>query len=222
METLGTRILTCAALWLTISGCTVTPPQNEQAEHRKADTRLALAQAYLRQGEPNKAWKNLTLAHQYAPNYLATHMALAHYYEHVGEFDRARQEYQDAFKHHPQSGELLNNYGAFICKQGQYVESLAWFAKARQQNDYAHIARNFENAGYCALKAQRPNQAIEYFAKSVLHDPTKARTWLTLVDLEIQYGQVSQAQQHLKHYIARFGENTQALRRQRFIQATSH
>ncbi|SDG95730.1 type IV pilus assembly protein PilF [Vibrio xiamenensis] len=217
MKILPFRLLISAAAWLTLGGCAATSSITQQTQKSKADARIALAEAYLQQGEPSKAWKNLTLARQYSPDSLATQMALAHYYQQVGEMDSAEHQYQQAIERHSQSGELLNNYGAFICKQGRYLESLIWFAKARQQPGYAHIARNFENAGYCALKAQHLSEASDYFAKSVAHDPNRAQTWLTLIDLHIQLEQFIKAQQYLNRYKQRFGQDTHTHKRQGII-----
>ncbi len=53
----------------------------------------------------------------------------------------------------PTDGVHLNNYGAWLCGNGQPAESLAWFDRALADAGYPDRADALANAGRCALRA---------------------------------------------------------------------
>ena len=51
----------------------------------------------------------------------------------------------------PAKGNVLNNYGAWLCGNGRAVEALAWFDRALADPSYTSPASALANAGACAL-----------------------------------------------------------------------
>ncbi|WP_462116639.1 hypothetical protein, partial [Lysobacter xanthus] len=56
-------------------------------------------------------------------------------------------------------GELLNNYGTWLCSNGQAATSLDWFERAAAAPGYATPAGALANAAACALEAGQTPRA---------------------------------------------------------------
>jgi len=78
---------------------------------------------------------------------------------------------------------ILNNYGSFLYEQGRYQEAMQRFSKAVEDTYYAGRSRVFENMGLTALKLNQPEQAIEYFVRTLRLDPKQPQALLELADL---------------------------------------
>ncbi|MFB9134226.1 type IV pilus biogenesis/stability protein PilW [Vibrio olivae] len=187
------------------TGCAnVSSAENAEREN-KANARIALGLAYLKQGDHTKAWQNLLVAQNHAPRYLHTQLALAHYYTQVNELERAESLYLQTLKDHPNNGDVMNNYGTFLCHKKDYQHAERWLLKAIKQRDYVSVATSYENMGLCALKAHHDTNAMTYFAQSVKHDPRHIRAWQHWIALLIQHQRISQAEQQLKTYLTYHG-----------------
>ncbi len=183
-----------------LTGCAAPSAVTTMELEQRADARITLGLAYLAQSQRVKAWENLTLAVGYAPNYHRAQLALAHYYEQVDDAAKAQALYEQALRQHPQNGDLMNNYGAFLCKQHQYHKADQWFHQARQQPGYTQLATSYENAGLCALKAQQTAAARAYFEQAIAHDPHLTQAWQQLIGLDLK----DQAYAKAKHHLADF------------------
>lgn len=82
--------------------------------------------------------------------------------------------YRRAAELAPQRGDVLNNYGAWLCANGSPAEALTWFDRALADRNYASPASALGNAGGCALKAGQPERAVSDLRKALELDPTNA------------------------------------------------
>ncbi|MCW8332542.1 type IV pilus biogenesis/stability protein PilW [Vibrio paucivorans] len=190
-------------------GC-VTVTQDGKPEVKSdpidmAESRITLGLGYLEQGNMLKARENLEIALKHAPSYYRAQLSIAHYYEQVGELDSARNTYRKALRQHPKNGNILNNYGTFLCKQGEYQQADKYFNKAIDQPYYYLVSASYENAAFCALKAGQTDQAKYYFARTIDHDPNRVRSILQLAKLEIEAGEYTEARIKLMQIHQRYG-----------------
>lgn len=79
--------------------------------------------------------------------------------------------YRRAAELAPQRGDVLNNYGAWLCTNGSPAESLMWFDRALTDRTYASPASALGNAGGCALKAGQHERAVSDLRKALELDP---------------------------------------------------
>ncbi len=127
-------LLSNLALLASISmvGCvsvTEGPPKIESDQCDVSESRIELGLGYMGQGNMVRARENLELAVRHAPSYYRARLSMAHYFEQVGEIDEARVTYQKALRLDSKNGNVLNNYGAFLCKQGNYEQADKYFSK---------------------------------------------------------------------------------------------
>lgn len=203
-------------LVLFVSGCTTvthnTQPKVESNDIEKAESRITLGLGYLENGNMVKALENLERASSHAPYYYRTMLSMAHYYDKVGETHKAHQAYQDALDEHDDNGHVLNNYGAFLCKVGEYSKADRYFNQATEAKQYYLVSASYENAGLCALKYRNLYKARQYFIKAVEHDPQRVRSLLQLTRLEIDAGDFSKARIRLAKFHRDYGYQQTSLK----------
>ncbi len=189
-------------------GCvTVTdsPVDSGFDKHKAAEARISLGLSYLESKDMVKARENLEMALSYAPDYYRTLIAIAHFYQAVGDTQKAEDAYRTALRESPKNGDVLNNYGAFLCKIGQYQKADAFFNQAIEQPYYYLIAASYQNAAMCALKSGNRENAEHYFRLSLAHDPYRVVSMLQLSQLEVQNDQYQSARVRLLKFHNRFG-----------------
>lgn len=196
-------------LIIALAGCvTVTETAGNATQSdptEMAEARIALGLGYLENGSMIKARENLEKALQHAPDYYRSQLSIAHYYEAVGENDSARKMYRTALSEHPKNGNVLNNFGTFLCKQGEYDTADQYFRRAVEQPYYYLISASYENAGLCALKAGKTDNAREYFKRAIDHDPNRLLSILQLTKMEIEAGDYTPARLRLMDLNQRYG-----------------
>lgn len=181
------------------------PKINEAALY---NTRLGLA--YLQQGNRSLAKRKLLLAMSQAPDSADVNASMAYFMEKSGDMDKAAQFYQKAMTLAPGAGTQLNNYGAFLCRRGQYREAEKYFMKAVKDVGYDHTAGAYENAGLCVMAVSDDLAATTYFTKALEQDPSRQQSLFELVTLNMKDGKTKEAYAHLQKYSNLF-QNDRAL-----------
>ncbi|MHA7841359.1 MAG: type IV pilus biogenesis/stability protein PilW [Gammaproteobacteria bacterium] len=167
-------------LLLLMVGCaTQTPAASEKNvlaglyDHnpKAAAVNVQLGLAYLKQGDMQRAKRKLLLASKQDGESAIVQDALAYYYEKTGESALAEQHYLAAIQLDPASGDLHNNYGAFLCRQRRFNLAEKEFMQAVADKKYLHTAEAYENAGLCAIDNKQYEDAHYYLEKALQNDP---------------------------------------------------
>ncbi|MDH6026588.1 type IV pilus biogenesis/stability protein PilW [Vibrio splendidus] len=193
---------------LSLVGCvsvTEGPPKIESDPIAMSESRIELGLGYMGQGNMVRARENLELAIKHAPSYYRARLSIAHYYEQVGEVDEARDAYKKALRLDARNGNVLNNYGTFLCKQGEYEQADKYFNRAIDQPYYYLVSASYENAAFCAFKAGEVEQAKYYFSRAIDHDPNRARSVLQLSKIEVSEAEYNDARLRLFQFHQRYG-----------------
>lgn len=209
------RLCFVACLLLTLTGC-ISVSDNQQTEFKPnpvdmSESRIALGLGYLDQGNMPRARENLEQALKHAPDYYRAQLSMAYYYEAVGEAESAAAQYRQALKQHPHNGNVLNNYGTFLCKHGKYNLADIYFNKAIHQPDYYQVASSYENAAFCSLKSGDKAQAKNYFQQAVDHNPNRIRALFQLTQLDIDQKDYTNARQRLLQFQEKWGVHRASL-----------
>ncbi|WP_058499211.1 type IV pilus biogenesis/stability protein PilW [Legionella gratiana] len=155
---------------------------------KAASYNVQLGLGYLKQGDRPRAKKKLLTALEQEPTSPDVNSALAYYFEQTKELDQAEKYYLKAISLTGSGGAQLNNYGAFLCRQGDYKKAEKYFLKAVNDLQYIHTAGAYENAGLCALSVLNEERAMFYFAKALNQDPSRKVSLYELLKLEIKAG----------------------------------
>ena len=124
----------------------ITSPNANTA---KANARMALDD--LKKGYTDTAQERVNLALQQAPYDPVILDIAGYYYEKTGDIDTANRYFFAAVLYAPKSKNIRNNYGAFLCRNGYYAESLKYF----NTGHYSETQNMRENAQYCRAEMQR-------------------------------------------------------------------
>ena len=145
-----TKFLT-ALFFLLISACVSQMPSQNFDRQQAAKARVELGLAYLAQQNVQQAKQNLDKAHAYAPDYYLVHSALAYFYQSQGDAEQAQKAYLKAIDSDNKQGDVYNNYGTFLCANGEFNAAYKQFNSALNSPNYYHQADTYENIALCAL-----------------------------------------------------------------------
>lgn len=186
-------------LFIFLLGCQPKAPHEEQSNpkttnlNKAASYNLQLGLGYLKQGDRSRSKKKLLTALDQAPNSPDVNAGMAYYFEQTNELDRAKKYYLKAVALSSSAGAQLNNYGTFLCRQGEYTKAETYFLKAVKDQQYVHTAGAYENAGLCALAVPDNEKAKLYFTSALNQDPSRRESLYELVKLENKAGNETKA-----------------------------
>jgi type IV pilus assembly protein PilF len=175
------------------------PTPRPKSEVAKINAQLGLA--YLEQKNVQRAKLKLLLAMKQSPESPEPWYSMAYFLEATGNKSEARRHYLKAVQLAPLRGDVHNNYGTFLCHEGQYQESIKHFVIAANIPDYLDPAAAFENAGLCALKMSAYQQASGYFKQALARDPARTFSLLKLATVEAKLGHQEKARELLSQYL---------------------
>lgn len=176
------------------------PTKNQPNFSKAATYNMQLGLGYLKQGDRPRAKKKLLTALEQEPSAPDINAAMAYYLEQTSEFEDARKYYLKAISLSSNSGAQLNNYGAFLCRQGEYKKAESYFLKAVKDSQYIHTSGAYENAGLCVLAIPDTEKAKFYFNKALNQDPSRRESFYELVKLESKDGHNEQAFQLIQQH----------------------
>ncbi len=132
---------------------------------------LTLSAEAFRVGQLDVAEKRARSALKLDPGRADAYVLLAALANQRGADAEAGPLFQKAAELAPQSGDVLNNYGAWLCGHGRAAEALTLFDRAVAAPGYRTPAAALANAGGCALDAGQPERAARDLRRSLALDP---------------------------------------------------
>lgn len=170
------RKLTACLLGLLLAGCASQPVQTEFDRSEAVKARVNLALAYLEQHDFPKARENIDKALAHNEKDYLPHSVLAYYYQLVGEVENATNAYDKALSLSQSHPDVLNNYGTFLCKQGNFDEAYRQFETALESKQpYYHQADTLENIALCAYSTKHHEKQHDAMRRLEKLSPEKAQ-----------------------------------------------
>lgn len=152
-----------------------TAPGGEDPLRYRAKVHTELGANYFQRGQMSVALEELREAIRLDPKYGVAHSILGLVHADLGEFAKADAAFQQAITVAPTEGDIRNNYGSYLCRQGRPKDGLEQFDAALRQPLYQTPQVALENAGSCALAASMIRPAEAYFARLVQIQPFYSR-----------------------------------------------
>lgn len=158
---------------------------------RRASVRLQLAASYFAQRDFRIALEEAQLAVQADPTLADAHALLALVHAELDQRAEAEASFGRALRLAPDSPEIANNYGWFLCRTGRSREAMTQFDRAVSNRMYATPALALLNAGVCLLDQRDLRGAEGYLRRAFELDAASpmikyqlARVYLALGELE--------------------------------------
>jgi len=182
--------------------CQTIPNTNEgKKKITAAQINARLGMAYFERHDLQRAKQKFLLALDEAPTIPETWYSMAYFLENTGNKAKAKEYYLKAVQLSPGRGDVLNNYGTFLCRTGEYHNAINQFVKATQDPAYLGQAAAYENAGLCALKIPNKNKAGQFFERALSEDPNRSVSLIELAELNFKDHQYKQARTKLNAFL---------------------
>lgn len=179
----------------------VRDPDSVRRQVRLQDL-LALAARDMQVGNLDAAERKVREALKLAPESPDALVLLAGIDERRGRTQQAGESFRRAAEQAPQRGDILNNYGAWLCQQGRPAESLVWFDRALQAPGYATPAESQANAGGCALDAGQFERAERDLRAALTTLPGNPVALEAMAQLSFRQGRFMEARAFAERRIA--------------------
>lgn len=198
---------------LLLGGCASTPndDDNDSSARRAAELNTQLGREYMSRGQYEIALEKLKKAVASDDDFAPAHTMLAVLYETLGETDNARRHYEKALRAAPESGDVNNNYGSFLCRNGDARGADRYFETALKDPFYRTPAVAMANAGSCALGRGDMDKAETYLRQSLAYDPDFPDALLALAGLNYEKGDYFRARAFLQRYESAGAMNPESL-----------
>lgn len=181
-------------------GSSNTIPEEYEPE-KAAEINLNLGIAYIQRGQYDIAMNRLGKALAQDPNYADAHNAIAALFERLGQNLEAQKHYEKAIALKPLGSDIQNNYGQFLCKQGEWQAADAHFMKAVENPLYRTPDIPYINAGICAYNHDDFSKAENYFRKALKFRPNQPVALFQMAQLNYTIKHYSVALDYLHRFL---------------------
>jgi type IV pilus assembly protein PilF len=186
-----------------VTACTSniqTDDANETKIEKAAKINTLLGIEYMRRGRHDISLQKFKKALRLNKYSADAHNAIAVLYQALKVDDKARIHYKIAVKLKPKDSDILNNYGQFLCKEGDWKGAEKHFLKALENPVYQQPEIPYTNAGLCALKHNYFYQAESYFRKALQKNPKFSRALYQMAELSYKQKHYQQAREYLQRH----------------------
>jgi type IV pilus assembly protein PilF len=160
------------ALVLALAACTTTEtsPVGQSKPDLKEAARLntQLGIDYMRKGEFDLALEKLKKAIDQDDDLATAHSAIALVYQRKGEPKLAGKHYREALSLNSDDPGTLNNFGIFLCGQGEAEDAEEVFVRAAKNKDNRQPADAWANAGVCLRSEPKARDRAEGYLREAL------------------------------------------------------
>lgn len=165
----------------TTSSGTVRPGvEPDLAEAARINTQLGIE--YLRKGENDLALEKLNKALEQDDDQAMAHSVIAFLYQLRGEASLADRHYRKALSRNDEDPTTLNNYGAFLCGQGEWRKAEKMFLEALDVRSNTAPEDSWANAGTC-LRTHEPKRAENYLREALKVNPRHPNALAQMAEL---------------------------------------
>jgi len=199
-----TTFATVAGLLL-LAACTTTevqPPTGTKADLKEAarlNTQLGID--YMRKGQFDLALEKLEKALEQDDELGIAHSAIALVYQQKGEPKLAGKHYREALDVNADDAVTLNNFGIFLCSQGEVDDAEETFLRAAKNKDNTRPADAWANAGLCLRDKPKARDRSEGYLREALRlDPRHASALAQLAQISYDKKDYLRARAFLQRY----------------------
>ena len=150
------------------------PNSNEprQADPKeRARIRTELAFAYFQERQMAVALEEVRTALRDDPNSASAYNVLGLIQMDLGDHARADEAFTRALRIEPNSPDVNNNYGWFLCRTKRERQGIPYFLNALKDPLYQAPYKPYTNAGLCSLQIDDLMGAESYFSRAFSLDP---------------------------------------------------
>ncbi|WP_416049067.1 type IV pilus biogenesis/stability protein PilW [Cupriavidus basilensis] len=201
-----TRLIVAVLMGLVLlSACQLPPPvkpelqtASDQTEmSRRATIRLQLATSYLEAGQYTVALDEAKQAIAIDPTLVDAYHIRALVYMNMNERVLAEESFRSALAMRADDGDVLNNYGWFLCVNGRYAEAVPYLERAVNAPSASGPGKALTSLGACQLRNGNSEAAEKSLFGALRYDRNNPVANNNLALLYYQRGDYQRAQQYV-------------------------
>lgn len=171
---------------------------SQPAQNSPEMINIRLGVGYFRRNDYDTAIEKLRKAIKINPKSALAHSVLAVVFSSMNAHQDAKRHYELSVKYAPNDPTVLNNYGSFLCQQGEYKRAVAYYEKILQNPFYKTPEIAHENAGVCLMGDDNYVAAEKHFRKALRISPELPISLYNMVIIEAGQGQHMKARAFLQ------------------------
>lgn len=196
------RLLMLVLICLISISCATKTNYLDQSEKSPADVYVQLGVGYMEMGNNTAALDNLKKAIDVDSRSSDAHAVIAVLYDRLGEGVLAERHFKKAIAIDSANAGAQNNYGLFLCKKGKVDKAIDHFRIAYEDPLNSKKWLALSNAGGCALRNQRLDQASELFRRALKIHPRLPAALLSMAKIKYWKGSFLSARGYLQRFRA--------------------
>ncbi len=177
----------------------------------KAGIYTSLGTAYLQDGHPRQAIRELQKATQIDNNYADAYNVMGLAYGQLAQNALARQAFEQALAIDAKNPEYRNNFGAFLVNTGDYRAAIAQLKQATADPLYSTPQFAWTNLAQAYAGLKNPQAARNALNRALYLLPNYPPALQILADMDFKAGRADAAYSHLQVVLAQEPDNANAL-----------
>ncbi|MGJ8664154.1 MAG: type IV pilus biogenesis/stability protein PilW [Marinicella sp.] len=142
-----------------------------EPENSPAMLNVKMGVAYFERNDLDTALEKFKRALAHNPKLAIAHSAIATVYSSMNAEVDAKRHYKLSVKYAPNDPVILNNYGTFLCRTGEYLDAVKYYQKTLANPFYKTPETVHENIGVCLMKADEYAEAEKHFRRALANNP---------------------------------------------------
>lgn len=184
-----------------VSACAAPGPSAKDKAVQVSNIKTQLAIEYMKAQDYRQATQSIEEALQSYSKNEAAWLVRAEIYQYLKVTDKAQESFLKAISLNPNSAEINNNYGWFLCNQmGNPAESIAYFDKALSDPTYPSPFKANLNKGICSAKMGQYSLAEAYFERALAAEPRFTPALKELARTKLMAGHLNEADYYFRQY----------------------
>lgn len=198
MKFLAASVLGLSALY----GCASQDVAESESRRIAEASRIYVLKGiqYMENGQMDVALGDLKHALALDDGNVSAHNALAVLYDRTGQLSESEMQFRKALELDAADPATLNNYGRFLCRQGQYTRAQDCFDKARRNSLYATPWIVLTNAGVCEHMAGNAMQAEARLREALMLNSGFSPALLEMASIKLDEGRFLEARGFFQRY----------------------
>ena len=176
---------------------------DQTAADRLSNTRMELAEAYLGRNQPTDALDQVKQALQAKPDNPAAYGLRGLIYAALGDDEHADESFHRAMQLAPHDGDLMHNYGWYLCQQRRFDDADAQFKRALAEPSYRGVPRTTLVEGICEARGGKMQDAERTLSHAYQLDPANPTIAYNLSEVLYRNGQYDRARFYIRRINSR-------------------
>ncbi|MCO7224770.1 type IV pilus biogenesis/stability protein PilW [Pleionea sp. CnH1-48] len=165
-----------------------------------ASKRVSAALAYLQRQDLKRAKYHLDKAQHHKEDYAPLHYALGFYYQLSKDVAASKKHFVRSLRLDDDNPDYMNAYAQLLCSVGDYEKAEDYFSQAIDVPTYSNIAAAYLNAGNCAMRQKKTEQASQYYRRALNINAKLPGPLLAMASLEFELKRYNRVKSYLKRY----------------------